>query len=138
MGPVQSTVDFADAASVRQLIRTKEPLVCLTFPDKTSLYSHKSHLSLASGVLSNVLEDTQQSDKFFTVPLDDADAAVWQVALGLIHAGHHLDSCKVTLENAQALLLLAHKYEIPSITCEWFGGSSSSSSALLRCLHMCR
>jgi hypothetical protein len=98
-------------------------LVCLTFADSKQLYSHPVALALASGVLRNVLEDTQAQHQqkegadltdYSTIPLDDGPdtAAAWQTTLAFLH---HQGSLKVSMDNAQTLLLLADKYEIPCI-----------------------
>jgi hypothetical protein len=59
----------------------------------------------------------------------DSDLSVWSLALGLIY---RLENATITLDNAQALLLLAHKYDMRSIT----GACALSLSlgTLLNCL----
>lgn len=106
---------FSDPAAVRQLAAGKH-LVCLKFPgDLGSVYCHVNVLSASSSVLSNVLEDTQQEQgEVPTIPLaGDSDVGLWQLALGLIY---RLDNAAITLDKAEALLLLAHKYDMHQIT----------------------
>jgi hypothetical protein len=117
----QRLIDFADPGAVRALVPGSEQrLVCLSFPDGTHLYSHQVALALTSGVLRNVLEDTEQQTKeqYTTIPLDDSADAVasWQLALAFMH---HQTSGRITMDNAQGLLLLAHKYEVTSIVGGW-------------------
>jgi hypothetical protein len=115
--------DFTDAAAVRALAGDSERLVCLKLPEGLgSLYCHSCFLSFSSPVLRNAMDDTQQreqqagEDQLCTIPLaGDSDLGVWQLALGLIY---RLDSAVITLGNAQALLLLAHKYDLRRITGE--------------------
>jgi hypothetical protein len=106
---------FSDPAAVRELASAGERLVCLQFPDELgSLYCHSFVLSSSSSVLRNVLEDTQQQKgELCTIPLaGDSDVSVWSLALGLIYG---VEAATVTLDNAQALLLLAHKYDMARI-----------------------
>jgi hypothetical protein len=116
---MNSTFSFSNAAAVRELAGAGERLVCLQFPDAGlgPLYCHSCLLSFSSTVMRNVLEDTQQQQQQqdqCTLPLtDDSDVSVWKLALGLIY---RLETATVTLDNAQALLLLAHKYDIRCIT----------------------
>jgi hypothetical protein len=110
------TLDFTSMTTVSELAGTCERMVCLQFPEGLgSLYCHSFLLSFSSTVLRHVLEDTQkQDDQLCTIPLaGDSDLSVWQLALGRIY---RLDSATITLDNAQALLLLAHKYDMRSVT----------------------
>lgn len=113
---VCTNMDFSDAEAVRELAAAGERLVCLQFPQGLgSLYCHSCSLSISSPVLRHVLEDTQRDDqaKLCTIPLaGDSDVDVWKLALGLIY---RLKDATITLENAQGLLLLAHKYDMASI-----------------------
>jgi hypothetical protein len=123
----QSPIDFADLDAVRALLPSSEQrLVRLSFPDGKHLYSHPFALALGSGVLRNVLEDTgeQSKEQYTTIPLDDSTDAVasWQLALAFMH---HQTSGRITMDNAQGLLLLADKYEMPCIT----GGSACFACA---------
>jgi hypothetical protein len=121
---------FDEADSVRQLAGTWEPLVCLQFPEGLGLlYCHSCFLSYKSLVLRNVLEDTQQQQQqqqqqqmaaagpdcqMCTIPLvDDSNVDAWKLALGLIY---RFGNAVITFENAQELLLLAHKYDIRRVT----------------------
>jgi hypothetical protein len=100
----------------------------------SSLYCHSSFLSLASGVLRNVLEDTQpatatatetaavttvdsncsEQKKISCIPLDDSvfEISTWQIVLSRIYH----QPAVISMDNAGEMLLLAHKYEMPSIT----------------------
>jgi hypothetical protein len=113
---MNSPVDFGDAEAVRQLQSSGERLVCLEFPEKhDSLYCHSALLSVSSPVLRTVLEDTQHHEQDQPcIPLTgDSDVGVWKLALGLMY---HMETAKLTLDNAQALVLLAHKYDMRHIT----------------------
>jgi hypothetical protein len=113
---MSTACDFSDAAAVRKLAGAGERLVCLQFPDGLgSLYCHSFVLSSRSTVLRNVLEDTQQQQgQLCTIPLaGDSNVSLWKLALGLMY---RLSLSAINLENAQPLLLLAHKYDMSCIT----------------------
>jgi hypothetical protein len=114
---MNSTFSFSNAEAERELAGAGERLVCLQFPDEGlgPLYCHSCLLSFSSAVMRNVLEDTQQQqEQMCTIPLkDDNDVSTWELALGLIY---RLETALVTLDNAQALLLLAHRYDMRCIT----------------------
>jgi hypothetical protein len=112
---MRTTIDFSDAAAVRELAAAGERMVCLQFPESLgSLYCHSCLLALSSPVLRNVLEDTQHDAQLCTIPLaGDTNVSVWKLALGLIY---HLKAATITLDNAQTLLLLAHKYDMDCVT----------------------
>lgn len=112
------TLDFSSIATVSELAAAGERMVCLLFPEGLgALYCHSFLLSFYSPVLRNVLEDTPQQEQLFTIPLSgDSDVSLWNLALGMIY--HQDTATTITLDNAQALLLLAHKYDMRYITCE--------------------
>jgi hypothetical protein len=106
---------FRDPATVRELAAAGERLVRLEFSEGLgSLYCHSYVLSSSSTVLRNVLEDAQQQQgQLCTIPLaGDTDVNVWKLALGLMY---QLDTADITLDNAQALLLVADKWEMRRI-----------------------
>lgn len=117
----QSPIDFADPDAVRGLVpgSSDQRLVRLCCQDGTNLYSLPVTLALTSGVLRTVLEDAQEQNKeqYINIPLDDgADAAAsWQAALAFMH---HQKLDVVTMNNAQGLLLLAHKHGVSGIAGE--------------------
>ena len=112
-------------------------LVQLSFPksaDKTSLYAHATVLGLWSKVLRNVLEDTSSQDsgspgtpqttvaassppssrQIRTIELDDErDCTAWEEAVQLMYPSVPLFT--ITWENAERLLPLADKYDMPCI-----------------------
>jgi hypothetical protein len=112
-----TTIDFSDAAAVRELAAPGERLVCLQFPEGLgSLHCHSCLLALISPVLRHVLEDTRSDDqaKLCTIPLaGDSDVSMWKLALRLIY---RMKDATITLDNAHLLLLLAHKYDMECIT----------------------
>lgn len=136
----ESKFDFTDAAAVRGLAGHSERLVCLKLPGGLgSLYCHSCFLSFSSPVLRHAMDDTQpkeqqqQEDQLCTIPLaGDSDLSVWQLALGLIY---RLDSAVITLANAQALLLLAHKYDMRRITGKWCANTPARTHHLTQSQH---
>lgn len=105
-----------DSAAVQKRAAAGERLVCLEFPVGLGwLYCHSYVLSASSSFFRNVLGDTQQQQReLCSIPLtDESNVAVWEVALRLMYGE---DPAKHTnLENAQALLLLAHEYDMVHI-----------------------
>lgn len=116
---LSTACDFSDAAALRKLAGAGERLVCLQFPDGLgSLYCHSFVLSSSSTVLRNILEDTQQhcwqQGQLCIIPLaGDSNVSLWKLALGLMY---RLSLSAINLDNAQPLLLLAHKYDMSCIT----------------------
>ena len=98
-------------------------LVQLSFPksrDKPTLYANPGMLKAWSKVLANCLEDAQTAKVPFmpsvsaSIPLDDEDCTAWEEALKLMYPSRTV--FKVTWDNAERLLLLADKYDMPGIT----------------------
>lgn len=109
-------------------------LVQLSFartPEMSVLYAHFPYLIASSGVLRGILEeqDCQHqpakvarsnssadiADAYTTqIPLDDEDTAAWECVLSMLYP-HTVLQARVTWENAQGLLLLADKYDIPMV-----------------------
>lgn len=128
MSPPYFASCFSDAAAVRELAAAGERLVCLEFPDGLgSLYCHSFVLSSSSTVFRHVLEDTQQQhDELCTIPLaGDSDVSLWSLALGLMY---RMETAAITLDNAQALLLLSHKYDMSQIMGEQYSPPELLSS----------
>jgi hypothetical protein len=118
-------MDFSDASAVRKLAAAGDQLVRLDFPGGLGpLYCHKFLLSFSSPVLRHVLEDIKQEEgEQCSIPVTgDSDVSIWKLVLSLIY---RLETATIALENAGALLLLAHKYDMRSIT----GRCATPSSA---------
>ena len=125
-------MNFQDPAEVQALARETN-LVQLSFPrsaDKANLYATQGMLKAWSKVLANCLEDAQMNQNAASgsskggaspsdivtssIPLDDEDCTAWVDALKLMYPSRPL--FEVTWENAERLLLLADKYDMPGIT----------------------
>ena len=115
-------MSFRDPDEVQARGRDTSPLVQLSFPksqDKAALYASPGMLKAWSKVLANCLEDVHAASELMptvsaSIPLDDEDCTAWEGALNIMYPTCPL--FKVTWDNAERLLLLADKYDMPGIT----------------------
>jgi hypothetical protein len=132
-----SASPFHSLAHVQGLSGPDAGLVQLSFPKsahKSSLYVHETVLGIWSSVLRNVLEDTSNQrcsstpqtpptaaatsaassgGPVRTIELDDESCAAWVEALQLMYPSVPLFT--ITWDNAERLLPLADKYDMPCI-----------------------
>jgi hypothetical protein len=131
------TSPFGSLAHVQGLSGPHAGLVQLSFSKsahKRSLYVHETVLGIWSSVLRNVLEDTStqscsstpqtprnaaaasspsSSGPIRTIQLDDESCTAWVEALQLMYPSVPLFT--ITWDNAERLLPLADKYDMPCI-----------------------
>lgn len=109
-------------------------------PGRVALYAHEAYLMTASGVLRDLLANDEDADSDTAgpqakvartsdssdakaarlraiVPLHDDSATAWEDALSLLYPSTML-AAAVTWDNAEQLLLLADRYDMPCITGE--------------------
>jgi len=106
-----------------------------TKTEHRSLFIHSHVLRSWSTVLADLLDKTHMpmescmcdgsSYAFLTIALDDTDAAVWEDALQLMHPLKN--PFEVTWDNAERLMALAGKYDMPAVAGEDTGGGYSCS-----------
>lgn len=110
-------------------------LVALQFSNANpavSLFAHAPYLMACSGVLRGILEDQEDtceqpakiartlsssdvSGTPFVIPLDDQNTQYWEELLAMLYPAT-AQQTKITWNNAEGLLLLADKYDMPLIT----------------------
>eukprot|EP00878_Enallax_costatus_P013180 GHUV01013777.1.p1 GENE.GHUV01013777.1~~GHUV01013777.1.p1 ORF type:complete len:363 (+),score=89.05 GHUV01013777.1:684-1772(+) len=128
-----------------------------TGPDKTPLYAHEAYLMSASGVLRSLLEYDEDAEEDAAepsakvartsdcsdakaarlraiIPLQDDSTIAWEEALSLLYPSTMM-SAKVTWDNAERLLLLADRYDMPCITehVDRFMSAGTPGSSRLKC-----
>jgi hypothetical protein len=130
--------EFSGLDAVRERTGARDGFVCLFFTncEDRCLYAHHAFLSAWSGVLKNVLEDTEGDEPLAstpgrsssssissthqsgcrTIPLDDSGTAAWEDCLALMHPSRV--QFKMDWVKAERLLMLAHKYDMPAVTGE--------------------
>lgn len=108
-------------------------------PDRLALYAHEAYLMSASGVLRDLLtedeaasgaqgpqskiartsdsSDAKAARVRAIIPLHDESVTAWEETLSLLYPST-MFTAKVTWENAERLLLLADRYDMPCITGE--------------------